>query len=317
MDKNMSIKTIADLPRRRLGRTNVMVTPVGIGGAALSHGYTTPSSDDDAVAAINRAAELGIAYIDSSRGYGESERRIGLAFKNDSKLRQKFFLATKTGTGAVDGTEPDWSRYSADWTYRSVEHSLKLLNTDWIDLMQVHDPADLAPALEPDGALKALRDLKEQGVIRAIGLGVRSHEFLLQAIEHGDFDTILTYADFNLVRQTARDALFPAAEKHDVGIVLGSPILFGLLSNCTEEKLKRHRRASEETEKARQLSQWARQKNVKLMSLAVQYCLREPRVSVMIVGTRNVEQVEELVSSALDPLPENIWEELDTEFNIH
>ena len=73
---------------------------------------------------------------------------------------------------------------------------------------------------------------------------------------------------------------------------------------------------SEETEKARRLSQWALQKHVKLMSLAVQYCLREPRVSVMIVGTRNVEQVEELVSSALDPLPENIWEELDTEFNI-
>jgi len=294
-----------------------MVTPVGIGGAALSHGYTTPSTDEDAVAAVNRSAELGIDYIDSSRGYGESERRIGLAFKNDSKLRQKFFLATKTGTGSLPESDPNWERYSADWTYRSVEHSLKLLNTDWIDLMQVHDPADLAPALEPDGALKALIDLKEQGVIRAIGLGVRSHEFLLQAIEHGDFDTILTYADFNLVRQTARDILFPAAEKHDVGVVLGSPILFGLLSNRTEEKLKRHRRSDEETEKARQLSQWAREKNVKLMSLALQYCLREPRVSVAIVGTRNVEQVEELVSSVLDPLPENIWEELDAKFNIH
>ncbi len=294
-----------------------MVTPVGIGGAALSHGYTTPSTDDDAVAAINRAVELGIAYIDTSPGYGESERRIGLAFKNDSKLRQNFFLATKTGTGAVDGTKPDWSRYGTDWTYRSVENSLKLLNTDWIDLMQIHDPGDLEPALVRDGALSALKDLKEQGVIRAIGLGVRSHEFLLQAIEHGDFDTILTYADFNLVRQTARDILFPAAEKHDVGVVLGSPILFGLLSNRTEEKLKRHRRSDEESERTRQLSQWAQERNVKLMSLALQYCLREPRVSVVLVGTRNVEQVEELVSSVLDQLPENIWDELDAEFNIH
>ena len=309
--ENENIKSIADLPCRRLGRTNVMVTPVGIGGAALSHGYTAPSTDEDAVAAVNLAAELGIAYIDTSPGYGESERRIGLAFKNNSKLRQHFFLATKTGTGVRP------SNYTADWTYRSIENSLKLLHTDWIDLLQIHDPASLEPALAQDGALTALKDLKEQGVIGAIGLGVRSHALLLQAIEHGDFDTILTYADFNLVRQTARDTLFPATKKHDVGLVLGSPILFGLLSNRSEEKLKRQRRTDEEVEKVRLLSRWARERNIKLMSLALQYCLREPRVSVVIVGTRNVEQVEELASSILDPLPENIWKELGAELNIH
>ena len=306
----MDIKSIADLPLRRLGRTNAMVTPIGIGGAALSHGYTTPSTDEAAVAAINRAVELGITYLDTSPGYGESERRIGLAFKNDNKLRQRFFLATKTGTGVRP------RNYTADWTYRSVENSLKLLNTDWLDLMQIHDPDSLEPSLVKGGALEALRDLKEQGVIKAIGLGVRSHEFLLQAIEHGDFDTILTYADFNLARQTARDTLFPAAEKNDVAIILGSPILFGLLSNRSEEKIERHRQR-EEIPKVRQISKWAREKGVKLMSLALQYCLHEPRVSVVIVGTRNVEQVEEFVSSVLDPLPKKIWKELEADLGIH
>ena len=287
-----------------------MVTPVGIGGAALSHGYTASTTDEDAVAAVNRAAELGIKYLDTSPKYGESERRIGLAFKNNSKLRQNFFLATKAGGGFGP------SKYTADWTYRSVDNSLRLLNTDWIDLLQIHDPRDLEPALARDGALTALKDLKEQGVIRAIGLGVRSHEFLLQAIEHGDFDTILTYADFNLVRQTARDTLIPAAEEHDVGVVLGSPILFGLLSNRSEEKLRRYRVTDEESERVRQLLRWFRERNVKMMSMALQYCLREERVSVVLVGTRNVEQVEELVSSVLDPLPENIWEDLHAEFGI-
>ena len=303
------MKNITDLPRRRLGRTNVMVTPVGIGGAALSHGYTTPTTDEDAIEAINRAAELGIAYIDTSPGYGQSERRIGLAFRNDSKLRKRFFLATKTGTGVRP------SNYTADWTYRSVENSLKLLNTDCIDLLQIHDPASLEPALAPDGALTALKSLTEQGVIRAIGLGVRSHDFLSQAIEHGDFDTILTYADFNLVRQTARDALFDAADKHDVGIIIGSAILFGLLSNRSSEKSRRHGLTDEEYVRLHHLSRWTQERNIKLMSLALQYCLRESRVSVVIVGTRNSEQVSELVSSILDPLPENIWEELGTEFN--
>jgi aryl-alcohol dehydrogenase-like predicted oxidoreductase len=301
------MKTIADLPRRRLGRTKAMVTPVGIGGAALSHGYTTPSTDEDAVAAINRAAELGIAYIDTSPGYGQSERRIGLAFRNDGKLRNRFFLATKTGTGVRP------SNYTADWTYRSVENSLKLFNTDWIDLLQIHDPASLENALAPDGALAALRDLKEQGVIKAIGLGVRSHDLLLQAIEHSDFDTILTYADFNLLRQTARDKLFPAAEKHNTGVIIGSAILFGLLSNRSEEKSRRYGLADEELDRFRRISQWARERNIRLMSLALQYCLRDPRVSVVVVGTRNVEQVEELVSSVLDPLPEDVWEELEEE----
>jgi len=301
------MRTISDLPRRRLGKTNVMVTPVGIGGAALSHGYTTPSTDEDAVAAINRAAELGIAYMDTSPGYGESERRIGLAFRNDGKLRHRFFLATKTGTGVRP------RNYTAEWTYRSVENSLKLFNTDWIDLLQIHDPENLEAALAPDGALDALRDLKEQGVIRAIGLGVRSHDLLLQAIEHGDFDTILTYADFNLLRQTARDDLFPAAEKHDVGIVLGSPIMFGMLSNRSEEKSRSYGLSDEELARFRRILEWAQERNIKLMSLALQYCLRDPRVSVVVVGTRNVEQVEELASSVLDPLPDNVWEELEGE----
>lgn len=304
------MKTISGLPLRRLGKTNVMVTPIGIGGAALSHGYTTPTTDEEAIAAVNRAAELGIAYIDTSPGYGQSERRIGLAFKNNGDLRKKFFLATKTGTGVRP------SNYSADWTYRSVENSLKLMNTDWIDLMQIHDPASLEPALAPDGALNALIDLKNQGVIKAIGLGVRSHALLIQAIEHGAFDTILTYADFNLVRQTARDALFSVAEKNDVGIVLGSPIMFGLLSNRSEEKLERYRLAEDEVQKIKRLNQWVKEQNIKLMSLNLQYCLRESRISVIILGTRNVQQVEEFVSSVLDPLPESVWKDLKSEFGI-
>jgi aryl-alcohol dehydrogenase-like predicted oxidoreductase len=305
------MKKISDLHLRRLGKTNAMVTPIGIGGAALSHGYTTPTSDEEAILAINRAVELGIAYLDTSPGYGQSERRIGLAFKNNSKLREKFFLATKTGTGVRP------SNYTADWTYRSIENSLKLMNTEWIDLMQVHDPASLEPALAPDGALKALRDLKEQGIIKAIGLGVRSHELLLQAINHGDFDTILTYADFNLLRQSARETLFSVAEKHDVGIILGSPIMFGLLSNRSEEKLERYRLNEDEILKIKKLTQWVKERNIKLMSLNLQYCLRESRLSVVIVGTRNKEQVEEFVSSVLDPLPEGIWEDLKSELGIY
>ncbi|MBD3182035.1 hypothetical protein GF312_07075 [Candidatus Poribacteria bacterium] len=301
---------IFDMPLRRLGKTGAMVTPIGIGGAALGHGYTKATTDEDAVAAVNRAAELGIGYIDTSPYYGESERRIGLAFKDNPELRKNFYLATKTGTGIRP------SNYTAEWTYKSVENSLKLFHTDWIDLMQIHDPGSLDSSLAEDGALKALMDLKEQGVIKGIGLGVRSHELHMQAIQHGAFDAILTYADFNLIRQSARENLFDAAEKHDVGIVLGSPILFGLLSNREYDESRRHGLTDDEWEKYRKIYDWCKERSVKLMSLNLQYILRDSRVSVAIVGTRNIQQVEELVASVLNPLPEKIWDEIREEFGI-
>ena len=308
-ETDREIRSIDVLPCRRLGRTNAMVTSLGIGGAALSRGYTTPSSDADAVVTTNRAAELGIGYIDTAPGYGESERRIGLAFKENPKLRSQFFLATKVVFSAKD--------YTAD-IHRSVENSLKLMNTDWIDLLQLHSPHCLELILESDGPLTVLKDLKEQGVIRGIGVGISELDLLLKAIEHGGFDTVLTYKDFNLVRQTARDTLFAASEKHDVAIVLGSPILCGWLSNRPEEKILKSGRPPDDPEvmEVRRISRWAREKGVKLMSLALQYCLRDHRVPVTLVGTRNVEQVEEMVESVLDPLPESIWEELREELGI-
>ena len=300
---------LSDLPKRRLGRTHINAVPLGLGGAGFGHGYTGASSDEDAIEGVRRAIELGINYIDTSPLYGESERRIGLALSGG--WRDRVYLATKTGTGVRP------RNYSAEWTYRSVERSLKLLKTDYLDLVQVHDPESMEPVFAPDGALVALQKLKEQGVIGAIGLGVRQHEFHLQAIESGLFDAILTYADFNLVRQTARDTLFPAAAEKGVGIILGSPILFGWLSNrSVEENLKRHRRELPELPLIRRLERWAHDHHVRLLSLALQYCLREPRVAVTIVGARNRAQVEEHVQAVLDPLPDTIWDALRRDFGI-
>lgn len=300
---------LTDLPKRPLGRTPMQVVPLGLGGAALGHGYTEATSDAEAVEAVQRALEWGINFFDTSPAYGESERRLGLALTDE--WRKKVYLATKTGTGV----QP--SNYSAEWTYRSVERSLKLLHTDYLDLVQIHDPSDMEPVLAPDGALTALQKLKEQGVIGGIGLGVRKHEFHLRAMESGAFDTILTYGDFNLVRQTAREVLFPKAAEKGVGIIVGSPILFGWLSNRPlEEQLSRRRHQPAEFPQIQRLSNWARERGLRLLSLALQYCLREPRVAVTIVGARNRAQIEEHVEAVLDPLPEGIWEELNRDFGI-
>lgn len=300
---------LSDLPKRQLGNTHMQVVPLGYGGASLGHGYTGPSSDDEAIEAVHHAIELGMDYIDTSPHYGESERRIGLALEGG--WRERVYLATKTGTGISP------RNYSADWTYRSVERSLELMKTDYLDLVQVHDPGDMTPVLAEDGAFVALHKLKEQGVIGAVGLGVRDHGFHLQAMERGFVDAILTYADFNLARQTARDSLFGPATEKGVGIVLGSPILFGWLSNRSiEENLKRHRYQPPELPHIQRLAAWAKERDIPMLSLALQYCLHEPRVAITIVGARNQTQIDENIQAVTQSLPDSIWDELKQDFGI-
>ena len=112
------------LPLRCLGRTGLEVTGLGMGGAGIGRGNVT---DDEAVEAVRRAISLGINYLDTAPLYGESERRVGLALADG--WREKIFLATKTGT------HPEWrGDFSASGTRRSVENSLRLLGTDYLDV---------------------------------------------------------------------------------------------------------------------------------------------------------------------------------------
>jgi aryl-alcohol dehydrogenase-like predicted oxidoreductase len=299
------------LPQRTLGRTGASVTALGLGGAGLHGVYGPPIDDATAIECVQRSIELGVQTIDTSPLYGESERRIGLALQGG--YREKVYLATKTGTGAHP---KDFSR---DGTYRSIERSLERLQTDFIDLVHIHDPDDLAPTLASGGALEALLNMKGQGVIGAIGLGVRSHAFLLEAIRHGAFDAVLTYSDFNLVRQTAREALFGEAESRGVGILLGSPLLYGYLSDRPWDELLKRLGVSDETEeqrKALEIRRWAEKRGVSVLRLAIQYCLREPRISVVLVGASTASEMEQNVEAAVSPLPEEVWEALADEVGI-
>ncbi len=282
-----------------------MVTALGLGGAGLNNLYGKPSDDAQSVACVHRALELGINYIDTSPLYGESERRIGLALGENGR-RNDVFLATKTGTG----TQPH--DYSRAGTLKSVENSLRLLGTDHVDLMQVHDPVndEIEAVFAPGGALETLVELKEQKVIGAIGIGVRTHSFLLRAIRDGRFDTILTYADFNPARQTARDTLFGPATENDVAVILGSPLLFGYLSDRPwDELLKEHGDDGwgAEAQAARRVRDFADRHQISSLTLALQYALREERISTILVGASTAGEIEQNVRAVQTPLPDAIW----------
>ncbi len=282
------------LLRRRLGRTGLEVTCLGMGGARIG-GHDV--SDDEAVEAVRRAIALGINYLDTSPLYGESERRTGLALADG--WREKIYLATKTGT------HPKWrGDYSASGTRRSVENSLSLLGTEYLDVCLVHDPSNMDPVIAKDGALETLQRMREEGLVKFIGLGVREHEFHKIAIETGMVDVILTYLDYTLLSQTADDWLLSFANERDIGVINGSPIAAGLLSGVEPDVNAR----PPEGEKAHQLWQWCAKEDLNLLNLAIQFCLRQPLIATNLSGSKNASEVEENFAAATSPISDGVWE---------
>jgi len=316
------------LEKRRLGRTGLDVTPLGLGGVWL--GYTGEEfSDDLAVETVHRALDSGINLIDTSPLYppmgerGASERRIGLALEawyERGGAREDVVLSTKAGT------RPDPYEYSGDAIRESVHTSLDFLRTDYLDVVHVHDPPDLEPVLESGGALDALEELSEEGVIGSIGLGVRDHEFHRRLIERDAIDVSLVYRDYNLLDQSVTDVLDPA-ERHDVGVLNGMVIVRGLLGGEDPREVARRNRADDDTgavylsddaevEQARELWEWARDRGIDLLDLNLQYCLREPRIDSVLLGAATPDQIERDVAAVADPIPEEVWEALDGAFDL-
>lgn len=309
------VSGMTGLPRRSLGQSGLEVTALGLGGAGFGGagfgGAYGAVSDDEAIETVRRAVADGITYIDTSPLYGESERRLGLALHGG--LRERVILSTKTGT------HPRWrGDYSASATHRTVENSLRLLGTDYIDLLLVHDPPNLHRALGPGGAVDALEDLKRQGVIRAIGLGVRDHALHQEAIRSGRIDAVLTYLDYTLLRTSAADDILSPAAAHGVGVINGSPLAMGLLSGVDPDAHARTApgwaTASEPDRRmARRLWRWARAREVDLQALALQFSLREPRIAATVVGSKTAAEVARNMRAVTTPLTEYIWAELERE----
>jgi aryl-alcohol dehydrogenase-like predicted oxidoreductase len=296
---------LAALPRRRYGRAGFEVRPLALGGILADARRVT---EEEAVATIRRAIELGVELIDTSAGYGmgEGERRIGLAL--DSELRRRVRLQTKAGTG------PPGRDFSGDGIRRSVEASLQRMRTEYLDVCLIHDPDDMTPVLAKGGGIDALVRLKEEGVIGATGLGVRSHDFHRQAIADGRFDVVLTYLDYTLLSQSAAPLIAEAAAA-GLGVAIGSPLATGLLAG--ESPTARYGTpadpAQPEAAAALRLRAWAAEREIPLPALALQWILRNLHVSVVVAGACSVAEIEESARALLHPIPDATWAALETE----
>lgn len=199
--------------KRRLGKTDLMVSIIGFGAIKL------PQIDSETSNKIlNRALDLGINFIDTARSYGDSEEKIGLAL---SGRRDEFYVSTKTGSLTYEDAVKD------------IELSLIKLKTDYIDLYLCHNPNSpdkFEKVMGPNGALKALKEAKSKGIIGHIGFSChRYHETMEKGIRSGEFEAIMI--SYNILDdELVGERILPLAKEMDVGVIAMKPLAGGFLA---------------------------------------------------------------------------------------
>jgi aryl-alcohol dehydrogenase-like predicted oxidoreductase len=289
------------IERRMLGRTCLSVPVLGLGGAGLGGSAYGPVPESEAIALVQEALAHGVDFIDTSPLYGDSERRLGIALQGVD--RDRYLLSTKTGT------HPDRrGDYSGDATRWSVENSLRQLGTDYVDLCLIHDPSDLSAALAPGGALDMLETLRAEGKLRFIGLGVRSHALLHQAIDTGRIDVVLTHSDHHPLRTTALSSgLLAAAHAARIGVINGSPLAGGRLA--IDDPARRGHEPWIDIAVTR-FHAFCQERGVSPVGVAIAFSRRQPLLPMTLIGPKNPHELAETLLPALQTYPAALWDDL-------
>lgn len=282
---------------RTFGRLGWRVSEIGLGAAWLFGHLDRSNTLDQSIAVVRQALSLGINYIDTARYYRRSEEILGHALQGVS---QPYYLATKAGC------EPADFDYSCDAVLRSFETSLRVLRRERVDLLQIHEAntATWKQIIGPGGALEALHRLKKEGLVTGIGITGRNPSFLARLADTGEFDSVLTYSDYDLTTRLAREVLIPTALRCGAAVVLGSPLRGGLLGPKGLDVIEHHPEAV--AQKARRLFE-ALSHSGPLHHLGIRYLLSDPDVSVILSGSASEGEICDVVKAAeAGPLSQDI-----------
>jgi len=327
------------LPVRRLGHSDVQVTTLGFGAAALGNLYRAVP-DDAAAQTAQSAFDGGIAYIDTAPHYGQglSERRVGQALRGQA-LRRDTVVSTKVGRvlkpipappagterhGFVDGDpfEPHFD-YSYDGVHQSFEASLTRLGRDHIDILLAHDlgqathGTDAAVHMKAflDGGFRAMVELKHSGRIRAIGLGVNEWQVCAEVLRHADLDVVLLAGRYTLLEQAPLDHFLPLCQARGVAVIVGGPYNSGVLTGGTH-----YNYAGVPADIARRvqaLDAVCRAHDTPLAVAALQFPLAHPSVASVIPGMASPAEVAGNLARFATAVPQALWADLKSQNLLH
>ena len=324
------------LEKVAIGNQGVEVTRLGLGGAPLSgmvlgDGLYGGTASDEAGRIIRRALELGINYFDTAPlyGVGRSEVRYGAALRDVD--RDSYFISTKVGRvldpveGGMSADEsPDnfadhyavdsWNR---DNVLRSIEDSLGRLQTDHVEIVLVHDP-DTQPYGEKQAmeeAFPTLIELREQGMIKAIGCGMNEWQMPARFIRAFDIDAVLLAGRYTLLDHDAYPEFLPLCVERDVKIIVGGPYNSGILARDLDGDVTFDYEIAPQhlVDQARRLDAVCRRHDVDLKAAALQFVLAHPAVGTVVPGAQSVSEVEENFVLVGQEIPGDVWAEMKAE----
>ncbi len=286
---------------RRLGRTDLLVSEIGLGTVELGLDYGVPvagehlrPTEEQAAHLLNRALDLGINFIDTARAYGVSEEVIGRALKG---RRNEYILATKLIPIREEGQS---DRELRDQVKASVAESLRMLQTDVIDLLQLHYSG--VDVVKRGRVLAAAREAQRGGYVRYIGASTYGEEEPLAALQDGGYDTL--QVSYNLVDRTMEAHVFPLAQQQDVGIIVRSVLLRGVLTHrytLIPPALAQLKAA------IAMVDALLGNDAARLPETAYRFVLANAAVSTALVGTARMAELQAAVQfAAMGPLPDEL-----------
>jgi D-threo-aldose 1-dehydrogenase len=310
--------------RRPVGRIGLRVTELGFGGAEIG-GLYTPAAADVARAAVDAAWDAGVRYFDTAPHYGLglSERRLGAALRD--RPRAEYVLSTKVGRLLVTNPAPagsdlaaggfavpdDMMRvldYSADGVRRSLDASLRRLGLDRIDIVLVHDPDEHADQAIGE-ALPALIKLRDQGMIRAVGLGMNQWQVPLRAVRETDLDVVMLAGRWTLADRSGAPLLQECAAR-GVSVLAAGPFNAGLLARAwpPDDAYFNYLPASAGVlEHARMLARRSERHGLTLPEAALRFPLLHPAVASVVAGLGSPGHVRAAAGWLAGPAPDLGW----------
>ena len=304
-----------------LGRTGLRVSELGLGLASIG-GMFAAVPQQQAVATIDRAWELGIRLFDTAPmyGYGVSEQRAGLALRG--RPRDEFVLCTKVGRLIEPGgpdLQPIWAEppagmgprldYSYGATIRSFEASLERMGIDRIDVLHIHDP-ELDFAAASTEAFRALTELRGRGTIRAISLGVNHAGVAARFVRETDGgpDIVLLAGRYTLLDQSGADELLPLCEKLGVAVLAAGVFHGGVLADTADGAPHGYERVPRDVlRRIDVLRELCGAYGVPLLAAAVQFPLTHPAVPAVVVGARSPREIAEVSAWLEYEVPDAFW----------
>ena len=318
------------LPLHAVPRRDVALTELGLGVSQFGNLYRQ-TTDEQSRSAVDAAWAAGIRYFDTAPHYGLglSERRIGALLADHP--RQEYVLSTKVGRLLVPSPDTagqrddqgfdvpaDYRRvwdFSADGVRRSLDASLDRLGLDRIDVVYLHDPDDHWGQASSQ-AVPALTQLRDEGVIGAVGVGMNQSAMLRDFIAQCDIDLVLCANRYTLLEQGALRDVLPAALERGVGVVIAGVYNSGLLAqNRPPENAKYDYEAvpGELIARLRRIADVCERHGVTVPEAALAFVRAHPAVIATVMGARSGSQVESNVARSHAHVPSGLWEDLRAE----